>query len=92
MDGKFCVRKRAEGGHVLCVVFRGKPTHHLIAADPDGTLKCNKKSYGSNTTDLNEVCDTGNVHHLFIFLLLLFNAHLPLLHLTMPMYEARFVH
>jgi hypothetical protein len=39
----------------LCVVFRGKPTHHLIAPEADGTLKCNKKSYGCNTKDIHMV-------------------------------------
>jgi len=33
---------------VLCVVFRGKPTHHLIAKTPEGVYAINKKTYGGH--------------------------------------------
>jgi len=46
-DGRFLVRPRTgkKGQYVLCVVFRGKPTHHLIAKTPAGVYAINKKSY-----------------------------------------------
>jgi hypothetical protein len=57
-DGTFSVRARAEGGFVLCVVYRGKPTHHHIALDDEsGMLRVNGKSYGSNTADLHQVSE-----------------------------------
>ena len=30
---------------MLCVVFRNKPTHHLIAKTPEGVYAINKKTY-----------------------------------------------
>ena len=53
-NGKFCIRQLADddGEYVLCVVYKGKPTHHLITTN--GGVKVNKKSYGGATT-LEEV-------------------------------------
>jgi len=50
-DGRFLVRSRDNkvGEYVLCVVYKGKPTHHLIAKNPDGIYCINKKSYGEYT-------------------------------------------
>eukprot|EP00039_Didymoeca_costata_P018674 m.334494 g.334494 ORF g.334494 m.334494 type:complete len:517 (+) comp17366_c0_seq1:136-1686(+) len=51
-DGRFLVRSRAgkKGQYVLCVVYKGKPTHHLILKDEeDGLYRINKKSYGDFT-------------------------------------------
>jgi hypothetical protein len=47
-DGSFMVRARngQEDQFVLCVVFRGKPTHHLMAQTETGAYTINKKSYG----------------------------------------------
>ena len=42
-DGDFLVRTRkTKGQYVLCVVFKGKPTHHLIGTSEDGVLLINK--------------------------------------------------
>ena len=55
-DGKFCIRKHTEENqHVLCVVFKGKPTHHLMAMNGDGHLTINKKVY-KQTDDIETVC------------------------------------
>ncbi|EDQ84906.1 uncharacterized protein MONBRDRAFT_29769 [Monosiga brevicollis MX1] len=47
-DGKFLVRIRP--GHpedyVLAVVFKGRPTHHLVQKGVDGMFTVNKKSFG----------------------------------------------
>jgi len=55
-NGKFCIRQRPDddGEYVLCVVYKGKPTHHLITTN--GGVKVNKKSYGGATT-LEELVD-----------------------------------
>ena len=38
-DGKFVVRTHTTAGqYVLCVVYKGKPTHHLINPSDDGNL------------------------------------------------------
>jgi len=51
-EGSFCVRAR--GGvpdeYVLCVVYKGNATHHLIKKADDGNLSVNKKQYGQHTT------------------------------------------
>jgi hypothetical protein len=47
-DGRFLVRPR-EGKpeeYVLGVVFRGRPTHHLVAKGDNGKILINKRSYG----------------------------------------------
>jgi hypothetical protein len=51
-DGKFLVREREgiPGQFVLSLVYKGKPTHHLIAPNPDGLLLINKKQYGNWST------------------------------------------
>lgn len=57
-DGTFLVRSReAKGEYVLSVIFRGKPTHHLIKTDPDGKLIVNKKSFG-DSTNIEQLVDT----------------------------------
>lgn len=49
-DGRFLVRTReGKPGYVLCVVFKGKPTHHLITANDEGHLTVNKKTFGGHT-------------------------------------------
>lgn len=46
-DGQFLVRERegreGKDEYVLCVVYKGKPTHHLIAKDANGMFAINKK-------------------------------------------------
>ncbi len=49
-DGSYLVRARAEGAageYFLCVVYKGKPTTHQLAADASGTWLINKKIWGS---------------------------------------------
>jgi hypothetical protein len=50
-DGRFLVRTRSDkpGEYVLCVVYKGKATHHLIAKNGDGFYCVNKKAYGEYT-------------------------------------------
>jgi len=48
-DGTFLVYDHSATGHVLCVVFKDKPTHHLIT-EVDGKLVVNKRSYVDATT------------------------------------------
>jgi len=48
-DGRFLVRDRGAsnpGEYVICVVYKGKPTHHLVKKDESGALLVNKKSFG----------------------------------------------
>lgn len=53
-DGQFLVRKREgqPGQYVLCVVYRGKPTHHLVAKNDDGVYEFNKRVYGAGSSEL----------------------------------------
>lgn len=55
-NGRFLVRKRAPTGSdlVLSLVFRGKPTQHLITKDDNGHLVMNKKLYGEHS-DIDSV-------------------------------------
>lgn len=46
-DGQFLVYLR-EADHVLCVVYRGKLTFHIIRPGADGTLTANKKVFGDS--------------------------------------------
>lgn len=50
-DGVFGVRKREgdDDSFGLCVVYKGKPTHHLIKPGPDGILTVNNAAYGPFT-------------------------------------------
>lgn len=48
-DGTFLLRKD-KGKQTLVVMYKGKPTHHLIEKDDDGNLTVNKKKYGEFTT------------------------------------------
>eukprot|EP00040_Diaphanoeca_grandis_P028733 m.166808 g.166808 ORF g.166808 m.166808 type:complete len:781 (-) comp31439_c0_seq2:35-2377(-) len=56
VNGSFNVRTRPgnEGEYALCVVYKGRPTHHLISPNDDGLLTVNKKLYGEHqkVTDL----------------------------------------
>jgi len=47
-EGRFLVRTRDNkpGEYVLCVVYKGKPTHHLIAKNEAGIYAINKKTFG----------------------------------------------
>ena len=54
-DGNFLIRGSAEK-RVMSVVYKGKPTHHLVVTDPDagGNFVINKKPFDANT--LEAVC------------------------------------
>jgi len=57
-DGRFLVRTRDgnhKGEYVLCVVFKEKPTHHLITKTEDGDLQVNKKTFGGHKDVANLV-------------------------------------
>jgi hypothetical protein len=47
-EGHFLVRATSEG-HVLSVIYKGKPTHHKVEPDPSkpGVLLVNGKDYGA---------------------------------------------
>lgn len=47
-DGTFLVRRYDDATHayVMSVVFRGKPTHHLMSVPPSETSKINKRDTG----------------------------------------------
>ena len=51
-DGNYVVRSRAgkPNEYVLCVVYKGKPTHHLIAPNDSQQLCVNKKPYGGHSS------------------------------------------
>jgi hypothetical protein len=49
-DGRFLVRTRPDGSWVVSVVFKGKPTHHAVAADEAGLLVLNKKTFDGAST------------------------------------------
>jgi hypothetical protein len=42
-DGTYLVYDHESKGQVLCVVYKGKPTFHLISPDEDGKMLINKK-------------------------------------------------
>ena len=46
IDGKWFIRKRDASTKVLCLVHKGKPTHHLIAKNDAGFLCVNRRQYG----------------------------------------------
>lgn len=50
-DGTFLIRKRKEkeGQYIMALVYKGKPTHHLMQ-EVDGNWTVNNKAYGNNTT------------------------------------------
>ena len=56
-NGRFLLRTREgkPGEYVLCVVYKGKPTHHLITKNAEGLYICNKKAFG-NTKKIVVVC------------------------------------
>lgn len=49
-DGRFLLRTREgkKGEYVLCVVYKGKPTHHLCSKNEEGLYAVNKKTYGGH--------------------------------------------
>lgn len=50
---QFFLRTRAgkKDEFVVCVVYKGKPTHHLMVKDPEsGNFVINKKSFGDFKT------------------------------------------
>ena len=51
-EGSFLVRRRGAVGeeHVLSVVHKGKPSHHLIKQTQDGTWSLNGKVFGQPAT------------------------------------------
>ena len=51
-DGNFLIRGSAEK-RVMSVVYKGKPTHHLVVTDPDagGNFVINKKPFDANTLE-----------------------------------------
>eukprot|EP00054_Salpingoeca_dolichothecata_P030073 m.241623 g.241623 ORF g.241623 m.241623 type:complete len:790 (+) comp26590_c1_seq1:61-2430(+) len=55
-NGKFLVRPRANqaGEYILSVVFKGRPTHHLVKPGDSGSMVINGKAYGS-PADLEEL-------------------------------------
>lgn len=60
-NGKFCIRERPDSSDqwVLCVIYKDRPTHHLIKTGDDGILSINNKTYG-NATTLESLVDTLN--------------------------------
>lgn len=52
VDGTFLVRERANypGDYVLAVVYKLKPTHHLVSKENGPNYTINKKAYGPATT------------------------------------------
>ena len=53
-SGTFAVRK-LKARISMCVVYKGKPTHHVISKDAEtGTFEVNKKQFGSPKS-LNQV-------------------------------------
>lgn len=49
-DGRFLLRTReGKDDYVLCVVFKSKPTHHLVSKNEEGQYTVNKKTFGGHT-------------------------------------------
>eukprot|EP00040_Diaphanoeca_grandis_P034769 m.217014 g.217014 ORF g.217014 m.217014 type:complete len:1119 (-) comp33224_c0_seq1:61-3417(-) len=47
-DGTFLVRSRdGTGDYAMCVVYKGKPTHHMVTPNDDGVMMVNKKTFGN---------------------------------------------
>jgi hypothetical protein len=59
-DGKFMVRLRSgsQTDFVLTVVYRGKPTHHLVLLGGDGLYTINRKAYGQHNA-IDQVSHTS---------------------------------
>eukprot|EP00041_Stephanoeca_diplocostata_P026653 m.721990 g.721990 ORF g.721990 m.721990 type:complete len:1011 (-) comp23015_c0_seq1:482-3514(-) len=58
-DGSYFLRPRSETiskENILCVIYKGQPTHHLITKNDDRFLVVNGKQYGEATT-LQELVD-----------------------------------
>ena len=43
--GIFLIRTQS-GKNTFCIMYKGKPTHHIIGKGDDGFLTVNKKKYG----------------------------------------------
>lgn len=60
-DGKFLIRARPDhdGEHILSVIYKGKPTHHLIRAtsEADPALILNNKACEENVTSLVQLVE-----------------------------------
>jgi hypothetical protein len=62
-NGRFAIRQRIQPEgvsfdtpqFVLVVVYKGRPTQHIIASNEDGILTVNKRMYGDART-LKQVC------------------------------------
>lgn len=63
-DGTFLLHPRPDAGkYVLSVVYRGKPTHHLLCREAPGRFVINKSAIDAN--DLDEVRWEGaQIHRL----------------------------
>jgi len=61
-NGSFCVRTRPDfpNQFVLTVMFKGKPTNHLIRPQ-NGKFLINKKSYGNHTSMVQVSTPTCNI-------------------------------
>jgi hypothetical protein len=60
VDGDFLVRTRDINSpdYILVLIFKGKPTHHLMQKNPAGHLTINKKVY-IESGDVEEVSGAG---------------------------------
>lgn len=60
-DGTFMLRNHEKDmspeskAAVLGLIYRGRPTHHLIQPGADGNLTVNGKVWGTPTTSMQEV-------------------------------------
>jgi hypothetical protein len=56
-DGAFFIRPRGTPGEfILSVVYKGRPSHHLVKARPDGVYTVNSKNINNtNATTISEV-------------------------------------
>lgn len=49
-NGNYMFREGKKGkGYIVCVVFKGKPTHHQVIEEADGRLAINGKSTVATT-------------------------------------------
>lgn len=49
------------GEFILCVVYRGRPTHHLMTKGDDGVFHINKKKFSCSSTSLEEVLSSSHI-------------------------------
>ena len=84
VDGSFLVRDRARfpGEYVLAVVYKGKPTHHLInKQEGDDSFTVNKRSYGHASTlvEVSFLCvlwSKGSVLYIIIIIIIIIISEL----------------